>query len=100
MPQGDFHAADAVNRWIASGGTTQHRHRCVGNKTQVHEMVPDGIRQIKSFQDAALSHLQFAQDAHRDSQGPLKRRQKETTTIKVGFQYTANRPMAANSGFR
>jgi len=64
MAQSDFHAVDAVDGGVSSGGAAQSGDLCVGHETHVHKVILDSFRKIESHQDARFTYRQLAQHPH------------------------------------
>ena len=91
MPQGDFHSINGIDGGVASRSATQGGHARVGDKPHVHKVILNRLRQIQSYQYAAIADVQFAQHAQTlDSHGLPKGPRPKCTTRIVGFKYTTN----------
>ncbi len=102
MAEGNLQAVHAVNRGVAGRRAAQGRHQGIRNKTHMHQMILDRLRQIEGDQDSTFTNGQFTQYAHPpDSVVPTATpgRHKNTTGM-VGFKYTAKMPWAAINVFR
>lgn len=57
MSQSYLHAVNAVDGGVTGWGAAQGSHQRIWNKTHMHEVVLYRFRQVKSYQDRALSDV-------------------------------------------
>jgi len=97
MAEGNLHAINAVDGWVAGWCAAEGGDEGVWDKAHVHEMVLDGFREIEGDQDCGIADIQFTQNAQSpNSDGLPEGQDPRTRTGMVVIEYTTSEGMAAN----
>jgi hypothetical protein len=97
MAESDFKAVDAVDGGVAGRRAAQGRDFSVWDKTHVHQVVLDVLRQVEGDKDPPCTNRQIAECVHLTNPVMLPETagQQKNTTGMVVFKYTAKLPSAA-----